>query len=276
MIRAQPAHFPAVQPHPSAPTDCTSHEHDLSLAWSNNSCSRPLLPRGHFLPWHSQDLVHTADISHTRRATTQMPEFIRDVTTRLLAADGVCEPVGGCRSCQDTASPISSLLPRHGCCPPGHGIAHLRPVPSLTHSGPSDPGAPGSGCGGCAGAVPAAPGSRRTPGKPNETGEPLHHLPLPPWAPASSGGCRGTAPRWGVLGRGLGGCFLIYGIGAKSKRRKRRKGGNNPAGCSHQPLPAAAWQRGQQLWGSPGAAGPQSRGRDPGRSPGRPAGQGSP
>lgn len=220
------AHFPAVQPHPSVLTDCTHHEHGLSFAWRNShpvpqhlllqttAARRALSPLA-----HTQDLVHSPDISQTSTATTQTSEFIRDVTTRLLAAHGACEPVGGYGSCQDTASPISSLLPGQGCCPPGHCIAHLLPSPTsshrpaLTHSGSVRPR--GTRFGGDARAMPAALGSRRAPGKQNEAAELLHHLPLPPWAPASSGGCCGTAPRWVVLGKGVGRVFAYLRDGSK-------------------------------------------------------------
>lgn len=222
------AHFPAVQPHPSALTDCTSHEHGPSPAWSNNNpaarhlllqttaaqraLSAPRTHRGH-LP-HQQSHNSNARV-HWRCYNTAAR------CGRCLRAGGWVPLLPGHSSVHLPPPAEAALLPtgtRHR--PPGHGTS---PTPShrpaLTHSASVRPRGTRLGVR----AMPAALGSRRTPGEQNETGEPLHHLPLPPWAPASSGGCCGTAPRWAVLGRGLGGCFLIYGIGAKSKRWKRRR-----------------------------------------------------
>lgn len=203
------AHFPAVQPHPSVLTDCTHHEHGLSLAWRNShpvpqhlllqttAARRALSPLA-----HTQDLVHSPDISQTSTATTQTSEFIGDVTTRLLAAHGACEPVGGYGSCQDTASPISSLLPGQGCCPPGHGIAHLLPPPCPNTFGlrPTQGHQVRGRCQGDAG----------SPGKPQGSGKAERGGRAPPPPPAATLGTRQLrrllwhSPALGCFGEGGG------------------------------------------------------------------------
>lgn len=227
--RSPAAHFAAAQPHPCALPDCTSHGHGLSLAWSNNhpeantSRSRHCCPAG-TLPWHTQHLVHSPDISHTSRATTQTREFIRAVRARPLAAAGTWHlpPPPCCRgraaAHRDTASPTSSHRP------------------ARTHSGSVRPKAPGSGLRGRAGRCRQpweAAGLResRTRRASSSTTSRCH--PGPPPAPEAAV----AQPSAGLFWEGGWEDVRLF----MGWERKVRGGGNNPAGCSHQPLPAAAW-----------------------------------